>query len=66
MPLNKGTEHTKENLGVMIMKECVHVAQNSCITEASASDCLLSYLGPLLEESYSFAEMQSVYCTTPT
>ena len=39
--------------------------QSSSITEASPTDCLVSYLGYSQEESYSSAEMQSVYSTTP-
>ena len=35
--------------------------QISSITGASLSDCLVSYLVHSLEESYLFAEMQSVY-----
>ena len=38
-------------------------SQSSSITGASPSDCLVSYPGHLLEESYPSAEMQSVYCT---
>ena len=37
------------------------IPQSSCITEASSSDCLISYLVHSLGESYSSAEMQSVY-----
>ena len=35
------------------------------MTRASLSDCLVSYTGHLLGESYSFAGMQSVYSTVP-
>ena len=46
--------------------EGVHcIPQSSSITEASASDCLVSYLGHSLEESYPSAEMQSMYSTAP-
>ena len=34
--------------------------------ETKASDCLVSYLGPSLGESYLTVEMQSVYFTAPT
>ena len=34
-----------------------------CITQSSPSDCLVSYPGHLLGESYPSAEMQSVYST---
>ena len=39
------------------------IPQSSSITEASPSDCLVSYPGLLLGESYSSAEKQSVYST---
>ena len=42
-------------------KGVLHVPQTSSISEASSSDCLVSYPGGLLEEPYSFAEMKSVY-----
>ena len=41
------------------------ILQSSSITWASLSDCLVSYPGHSLEESYSSAEMQWVYTTTP-
>ena len=37
------------------------VPQNSIIIGNSPSDCLVSYLGHLLEETYPYAEMQLVY-----
>ena len=37
------------------------IPQSSSITESSPSDWLASYPGHLLGESYSTAEMQSVY-----
>ena len=36
------------------------------ITEDASSDCLVSYPGDSLEESYPLAETQSVYSTAPT
>ena len=39
------------------------IPQSSSITEASLSDCLVSYLGHSLGESYPSAEMQSMYST---
>ena len=46
--------------------EGVHwLLQNSSITEASPSDCLLSYAGHSLRESYPSAKMQSVYSPAP-
>ena len=44
-----------ENEGVLC------IPQNSSITGTSPSDCLVSHPGHWLVESYSFAEMQSVY-----
>ena len=41
-----------------------HIPQSSSITEASPSDCLLSYPGYSLGEFYPSAEMQSMYSTT--
>ena len=41
------------------------IPQNSSITGASPSDCLVSYLGHSLEESYPSAEMETVYSTVP-
>ena len=46
-------------------KEVLCIPQSSSITGASPSDCLVSYLGHSLEESYFSAEMQSVYSTAP-
>ena len=45
-------------------EEILHIPQSSSITEAS-SDCLVSYTELALEESYPFAEIQSVYSTAP-
>ena len=46
--------------------EGVHrIPQSSSITEASPSDCLVSYPGHSLGESYPSAEIQSVYSTGP-
>ena len=41
------------------------IPQSSDITGASPSDCVVSYPGHSLEKSYSSAEMQLVYSTTP-
>ena len=43
----------------------LHIPQIFSITEASLSDCLVSYQGHSLLESYLSAEMQSVYFTAP-
>ena len=42
------------------------IPQNTNITGASASDCLVSYPGHSLEESYPSAEIQSVYSAAPS
>ena len=42
------------------------IPPNSSITEASPSNCLVSYPGHSLRESYPFAEMQSVYSAAST
>ena len=46
-------------------KRVLRIPQSSSITSAWPSDCLLSYLGNSLGESYSYAEMQSVYSAAP-
>ena len=43
----------------------LRIPQSSGITEASLSDCLMSYPGHSLGESYSSAEKQSVYSAGP-
>ena len=42
------------------------IPQSSGITRTSSSDCLVSYPGHSLGESYPSAEKQSVYSTDPT
>ena len=42
------------------------IPPNSSITGVSRSDCLVSYPGHSLGESYPFAEMQLVYSTAQT
>ena len=41
------------------------IPQNSSITGVSPLDCLVSYPGHSLGESYPSAEMQSVYSIAP-
>ena len=43
----------------------LQIPQSFSITGDSPSDCLISYPGHSLEESYSSAEKQSVYSTAP-
>ena len=47
------------NIGVL------HIPQSSSITGASPSDCLVSCLGHSLRESYSSANLQSMYSEAP-
>ena len=47
-------------------KGVVCIPQSSSINGDSPSDCLVSYPGHSSGESYSFAEMQSVYSAAPT
>ena len=47
-----------DNKGVLCIPQ-------SWVTEASPSDCLVSYPGHLLGKSYPFAGMQSVYSAAP-
>ena len=46
-------------------EEVLCIPQSSSITETSPSDCLVSYPGHSLGESYPSAEMQLVYSATP-
>ena len=46
-------------------KGILRIPQSSRITVATASDCLVSFLGPSLGDTYPAAKMQSVYFTTP-
>ena len=43
----------------------LHIPQSSCITGTSPSDCLVSYPGHSLGESYPSVEVQSMYSTAP-
>ena len=43
----------------------LHISQSSSITWISPSDCLVSYPGHSLGESYTSAEIQLVYSTAP-
>ena len=47
-------------------KEILCISQHSSITGASPSDCLDSYLGHSLGDSYSSVEMQFVYSAAST
>ena len=47
-------------------KGVLRISQSTGVTGASPSDCLVTYPGHSLEESYPSAEMQSVYFTAPT
>ena len=43
----------------------LHISQSSSITGALPSDCIMSYPGHSLRESYPSGEMQSVYSMAP-
>ena len=45
--------------------EVLHISPKSNLTEASPSDCLVSYPGYSLGETYPSVEIQSVYSATP-
>ena len=44
-------------------EEVLWISQSSSISGASPSDCLISFPGHSLEESYPFTDMQLVYST---
>ena len=46
-------------------EEVICILQSSSITGTSSSDCLVSYPGHSLRESYPEAEMLLVYSTVP-
>ena len=46
-------------------KGVLRIPQSSSITGAAPSDCLVSYLGHSLRETYPSAELQSVHFTAP-
>ena len=49
----------------MAMKGVLRIPQGSSITEASPSDCLVSYAGHSLGKSYTSAEMLLVVSNAP-
>ena len=59
--LSGATTSGQSGLGSDGNKGVLHIPQSSRIIEASPSDCLVSYPGHALGESYSSAEMQSMY-----
>ena len=63
--LSGATTPSQSELGSDDNKGVLHIHQNSRITGASPSDCLESYPGYLLRESYLSAEMQSVNSLAP-
>ena len=56
----QGGPESDDNKGVLC------IPQTFSITGASPSDCLVSYTGHSLGESYPSAEKQSVYSTAPS
>ena len=63
--LSGATTLGQNGLGSDGNEEVLHSLQSSSIIEASPSDCLMSYPGHSLGESYLSAEMQSVYSAAP-
>ena len=58
--LDQSGPGSNDNEGIL------RILQSFNIIRASSSDCLVSYTGHSLEESYVSVEMQSVYSTAPT
>ena len=65
MTLSGATIPSHGGPGCNVNEGVLRIPQNSCITGASQSDCLASYLGHPLVGSYPSAEMQSVHYTAP-
>ena len=65
MTLSGATTPGQSGPGSNGNKEVLHIPQNSSIRGVSPSDYLMSYPGHSLGESYSSAEMQSVYFAAP-
>ena len=63
--LSDATTPGQSGSGSNINKGVLHIPKSSSITEASLSDCFVSYLGYSLEESYPSVEMQSMYSAAP-
>ena len=61
--LSGATTPGQSGPGSNVNEEVLCIPESSSITRASPSDCLVLYLEHSLGESYSFAEMQSVYST---
>ena len=57
--MDRGAMKRQCNEGIL------YISQRSSITKASPSDCLVSYPGHRLAESYPSAETQSVYSAAP-
>ena len=53
------------DLGVMAMKGYYAFPKATALLKPQPSNCLVSYPGHLLGESYPSAEMQSVYSAVP-
>ena len=65
MTLSGGTIQGQSGLESIGNEGVLCIPQCSGITGASPSDCLVSYPGHSLGESYPSAEIQSVYLTAP-
>ena len=65
MTLSGATSLSQSEPGSDGNERVLNIPQNSSITGISPSDCLVSYPGHLVGESYLFAEMEMVYSTAP-
>ena len=63
--LSGTTTPSQSGLGSNGNKGALCIPQNSSITAATPSDCLVSYSGHSLEESYPSTEMQLVFTAGP-
>ena len=63
--LSGATTPGQSGLGIDVNEGIYRIPQSSGITEASPSDCFVSYPRHSLEEPYPSADMQSVYSAVP-
>ena len=63
--LSGATTPNQSGPGSDVNEGVLRIAQSSSITGTSPSDCLVSYPGHSLGDSYPSAEVQSVYSTAP-
>ena len=63
--LSRATTPYQSGPGNDVNERVLRFPQSSSITGATPLDCLMSYLGLSLGESYPSAEIHSVYSTAP-